>query len=208
MALKDIVLGHTTDQIPTVLLPLKPVGPIDLDNKTISVVRMPDNLAYDKVGSALDGLSEYHRYPSWIKEVVPPRCSHGLAAFLNRPLSSVLLVTRPGPPPMDVMRPPTVARNVVLMKKVPTLTPDSGRKKEIPVCGGADGEPCPVDFEVDSPAIDPSLPLLECPPFASEVKGGETIVHDFYLLDAKQESLRLFSEISEDLRNHNHDMWV
>lgn len=67
-----------------------------------------------------------------------------------------------------------------------------------------DSSATPEDFKVDNP----SLPLLEYPPFAFEVKGGETIVYDLYLLDPKQRSLQLFSKILEDMRNHNNDMWV
>ncbi|KAG1718280.1 hypothetical protein EDB19DRAFT_953506 [Suillus lakei] len=64
------------------------------------------------------------------------------------------------------------------------------------------------DFEDGSSAIDPSLPLLECPSFSPETMDGEKIMYDYHLLDAKQESLRVFPEILEDLRNHNCDMWV
>jgi hypothetical protein len=96
-----------------------------------------------------------------------------------------------------------------------TRTMSEKRDPTFQSIGSSETWESPEDSE-DSNAIlgdfdlvdNPSLPLLEYPPFVFEVKGGETIVGDLYLLDLKQRSLRPFSKILEDMRNHNNDMWV
>jgi hypothetical protein len=55
----------------------------------------------------------------------------------------------------------------------------------------------------------PSLPVMERPSFIPEAKSGDPgNIYEFYLLDDKQESLRAFADILDDLRRHNRDMWV
>ncbi|KAG0704000.1 hypothetical protein DFH29DRAFT_914021 [Suillus ampliporus] len=71
-------------------------------------------------------------------------------------------------------------------------------------------EPWSVDSRREdwSPISKHTLPALECPPFVSDAKGGDSDMHEFHLLDAKRESLRVFREILRDLRYHNRDMWI
>jgi hypothetical protein len=55
----------------------------------------------------------------------------------------------------------------------------------------------------------PSLPVMERPSFIPEAKSGDPgDIYEFYLLDDRQESLRAFADILDDLRRHNRDMWV
>ncbi|KAJ8597324.1 hypothetical protein M405DRAFT_855796 [Rhizopogon salebrosus TDB-379] len=53
----------------------------------------------------------------------------------------------------------------------------------------------------------PSLPVMERPSFIPEAKSGDPgDIYEFYLLDDRQESLRAFSDILDDLRRHNRDI--
>jgi hypothetical protein len=61
----------------------------------------------------------------------------------------------------------------------------------------------------DWPEISTQLLTVERPSFVPEAPGGDTTnMYEFHLLDAKQESLRVFVDILNDLRRHNRDMWV
>ncbi|KAJ8588979.1 hypothetical protein M405DRAFT_818809 [Rhizopogon salebrosus TDB-379] len=69
--------------------------------------------------------------------------------------------------------------------------------------------PTPDRQNYDWPKISTQLLTVERPSFVPEAPGGDaTNMYEFYLLDAKQESLRVFVDILNDLRRHNRDMWV